>query len=142
MGLGPSSIHAAWDQHQLWSPSPSWAWPLPRLLHFLSLLPVSVVSALQGPSGDQGLPLVLTVLQCLVLGAAGGRAPGPTFQGAVGEEQEDMEPGHCEHGGSPRLEGHFSLASNTQPLPRSVRPRHPAHPAHPSRGKGSKCCGS
>lgn len=49
-----------------------------------------------------------------------------------------MEPeGHCEHGGSPRLEGHFSLASNTQPLPRSVRPS-PRHPAHPTilHGKG------
>ena len=53
VGLDPSSAaplqrHAAWDQHQLWSPSPILGPGIsPRLLHFLSLLPVSVVSLIK-----------------------------------------------------------------------------------------------
>ena len=93
VGLDPSSAaplqrHAAQDQHQLWSPSPILGPGIsPCLLHFLSLLPVSVVSA-QLVVQTHGVPPVTRVSlhMCVdhaavsCLGSAGGRAPGPTFR--------------------------------------------------------------
>lgn len=93
VGLDPSSAaplqrHAAWDQHQLWSPSPILGPGIsPRLLHFLSLLPVSVVSARLAVQTHGVPPVTRVSLHMCVdhaavscLGSAGGRAPGPTLQ--------------------------------------------------------------